>query len=149
ALTDARDALGNNQSDLTSFRTLRDKSLDYGRSNQDQTHRFVFNSLYDLPIGNGRRYLSSTNGVVDRLIGGWTVGSIVVWQTRPPLYVASNRTTVNNFNAANNPADLVGMSFEEFKKHIGLFRTPTGVYFIDPAILNIVTNPTTGAFVSS
>jgi carboxypeptidase family protein len=149
ALTDARDALGNNQSDLTSFRTLRDKSLDYGRSNADQTHRFVFNSLYDLPFGNGRRYLSSTNGVVDRIIGGWTFGSIVVWQTRPPVYVASNRSTVNNFNAANNPADLVGMSFQEFKSHIGLFRTPTGVYFIDPAILNIVANPNTGAFVSS
>jgi hypothetical protein len=149
ALTDARDALGNNQSDLTSFRTLRNKHLDYARSNQDQTHRFVFNSIYDLPVGSGRRYLSSTNAVVDRLIGGWTVGSIVTWQGRPPVFVASNRTTVNNFNSANNPADLVGMSFEEFKKHIGIFRTPTGIYFIDPAILNIVTNPTTGAFVSS
>ena len=148
ALTDARDALGNNQNDLTSFRTLRDKGLDYARSNQDQTHRFVFNSIYDLPIGRGRRYLSDTNGVVDRILGGWTVGSIVVWQTRPPVYVASNRTTVNNFNAANNPADLVGMSFEEFKKNVGLFRTPTGVYFINPAILNIVTN-SAGQFVSS
>lgn len=148
SLTDARDALGNNQNDLTSFRTLRDKSLDYGRSNADQTHRFVFNSIYDLPFGNGRRYLSSTNGVVDRIIGGWTFGSIVAWQTRPPFYVASNRSTVNNFNAGNNPADLVGMSFEEFKKHTGIFKTPTGVYFIDPSILNIVTN-SAGVFVSS
>jgi hypothetical protein len=148
ALTDARDALGNNQNDLTSWRTLRNKRLDYARSNQDQTHRFVFNSIYDLPVGRGRRYLANTNGVVDRVLGGWTVGSIVVWQTRPPFYVASNRSTVNNFNAANNPADLVGMSFEEFKKHIGIFKTSTGVYFIDPSILNIVTN-SAGGFVSS
>jgi hypothetical protein len=78
ALTNAAGAFGNNQSDLTSWRTLRDKELDYMRSNQDQTHRFVFNSIYDLPFGRGRRYLSSANGFVDRVLGGWTAGSIVV-----------------------------------------------------------------------
>ena len=148
ALGDARDAFGNNQSDLTSFRTLRNKRLDYSRSNQDQTHRFVANGLYELPFGNGRRWLADTNGVVDRLIGGWTLGSIITWQSRPPFYVASNRTTFNNFNAGNNPADLVGISFEEFKKNLGVFRTPTGVYFINPALLDITTNAA-GAFVSS
>jgi hypothetical protein len=109
----------------------------------------VFNSIYDLPFGRGRRYLSSANGFVDRVLGGWTAGSIVVWATRPPWFVASNRATVNQFNAANNPAQLLGISFEEFKKNIGVFRHPTGVYFINPDLLNITTNPTTGAFVSS
>ena len=149
ALTNASGALGNNQSDLVSFRTLRDKSLDYIRSSQDQTHRFVFNSIYDLPVGRGRRYLSNTNGVVDRLLGGWTVGSIVVWSTRPPWFINSNRATVNQFNAGNNPADLVGISFEEFKKNIGIFRHSTGVYFINPELLDIEVDPDTGAFVSS
>lgn len=149
SLTNASAALGNNQSDLTSWRTLRDKQLDYIRSSQDQTHRFVFNSIYDLPVGRGRRYLSSTNGFVDRVLGGWTVGSIVTWATSPPWFISSNRTTVNQFNAGNNPADLVGISFEEFKKHIGVFRHATGVYFIDPALLDITTDPDTGEFVSS
>ncbi|HKS09071.1 MAG TPA: carboxypeptidase regulatory-like domain-containing protein [Pyrinomonadaceae bacterium] len=148
AMTDAPGALGNNQSDLTSFRTLRDKHLDYMRSSQDQTHRFVFNSIYDLPIGRGRKYLSNANGFVDRVVGGWTASSIVVWATRPPWFIASNRATVNQFNAANNPADLVGMSFEEFKSHLGIFRHPTGIYFIDPALLNITTTAS-GAFQQS
>jgi len=148
AMTDAPGALGNNQSDLTSFRTLRDKQLDYMRSSQDQTHRFVFNSIYDLPFGRGRRYLSNANGFVDRALGGWTVGSIVVWATRPPWFIASNRATVNQFNAANNPADLLGISFEDFKKNVGIFRHATGVYFINPEILNITTNAA-GGFVSS
>jgi hypothetical protein len=148
SLTDAPAALGNNQSDLTSFRTLRDKGLDYMRSSQDQTHRFVFNSIYDLPFGNGRRYLSGTNGFVDRVINGWTVGSIVVWATRPPWFIASNRATVNQFNAANNPAQLLGISFEEFKRNVGIFRHPTGIYFINPDLLNIKTD-SSGAFQSS
>lgn len=146
-MTDARDAYGS-QSDLTSFRTLRDTRLDYTRSNQDQTHRFVANGLYDLPFGSGRNYWSGANGLVDRLVGGWTVGAILTWQSRPPFYVASNRATVNQFNAANNPADLL-IPFEEFKKNVGLFRHPTGVYFINPALLDIKTDPATGAFISS
>ena len=40
------------------------------------------------------------------------------------------------------------MTFEEFKKNIGIFRTPTGVYFVNPDLLTITTNAS-GAFVSS
>lgn len=137
ALSDARDAQGNNQSDLVSFRTLRNKSLDYTINNQDQRHRFVGNAIYDLPFGNGKRYLTGANGVVNRVVGGWSISSIVTWQTRPPIYVASNRATFNNFNAGNNPADLVGITFEDFKKNLGIFRTPQGIFFINPNLLNI------------
>ena len=149
ALGNAPGAQGNNQSDLVSFRTLRDKSLDYMRSSQDQTHRFVANSIYELPFGKGRTFFSGANGFVDRLIGGWSVGGIVAWSTRPPWFVASNRTTFNSFNAGNNPAQLLGITFEEFKKNLGVFKTPAGVFFINPNLLVITTNPTTGRFVSS
>ena len=140
ALTDATDAAGS-QTDLVSFRTLRDKGLDYRRSNQDQTHRFVANAVYDLPFGKGKYFMSSSNGVVNQLIGNWTVGSIVNWQGRPPIYVAAGRTTFNSFNAANNPAQLVGISFEEFKKNVGIFKTPGGILFINPNILDITYAP--------
>jgi hypothetical protein len=142
ALSDARDAQGNNQSDLVSFRTLRNKGLDYAINNQDQRHRFVANAIYDLPFGNGRRYFTGSNGVVNRIVGGWSVGSIVVWQTRPPIYVASNRSTFNNFNPGNNPVDLVGMTFAEFKKNLGVYRTAQGIFFINPALLNVTVSAT-------
>ena len=147
ALTDARGAYGS-QSDLTSYRTLRDPGLDYARSNQDQTHRFTANAVYDLPFGRGRSYWSNGNRLVNRLVGGWTVGGILTWQTRPPFFVASNRATVNQFNAANNPVDLAGISFEEFQRNVGLYRHSTGIYFINPELLNIQTNAA-GQFVSS
>ena len=132
AMTDSPGALGNNQSDLTSFRTQRDKRLDYTRSSQDQTHRFVANVIYELPFGKGRYWFSGANGFVNQFIGGWNVGGIVTWSTRPPWYVVSNRTTFNNFNAGSAPAKLNGITFEEFKSHIGLFKTSDGVFFIDP-----------------
>lgn len=149
SLTDATDAAGNNQSDLVSFRTLRDKGLDYRRSNQDQTHRFVANAVYELPFGRGRTFLSGANGLVNRIVGGWTLGGIVTWATRPPFFISSGRTTFNSFNAGNNPAQLLGISFEEFKRNLGVFRRPEGVYFINPDLLVITTNPANGRYVSS
>ncbi len=149
ALTDAPAGQGNNQSDLTSFRTLREKSLDYTRANFDQTHRFVANAVYELPFGRGKWLMDGANPYVDALVGNWTVGGIVTWSTRPPFFITSGRTTFNNFNSGNNPAQLLGMSFEEFRNNVGIYRTPAGVFFINPALLNIVTNPTTGRYVSS
>lgn len=141
ALTDAPDAQGNNQSTLENFRTFRDKRLDYRRSNDDQAHRFVGNVLYDLPFGRGRHYLSGTNSFVNHAVGGWTVGTIAVWSTRPPFFITSGRTTFNAWPAlteANNfPAQLVGMTFEEFSKNVGVFRTPGGVFWFNPALLDI------------
>jgi hypothetical protein len=141
ALTDAPDAQGNNQSTLENFRTFRDKRLDYRRSNDDQAHRFVGNVLYDLPFGNGRRYLSGRNSFVNQTIGGWTVGTIAVWSTRPPFFITSGRTTVNAWplgtEANNLPAQLVGMTFEEFSKNVGIFRTPGGIFWFNPDLLDI------------
>jgi hypothetical protein len=150
AMTNAPGALGNNQSDLTSFRTLRDTGLDYTRSSQDQTHRFVANVLYELPFGKGRYWFSGANSVVNQIIGNWNVGSIVTWATRPPWYIASGRNTFNNFNAGSAPALLNGITFEEFKSHVGLFKNDTGVFFIDPDFIaqvrsqNLITTPGPG-----
>jgi hypothetical protein len=140
ALTDAADAQGNNQSDLVSFRTLRNKKLDYRRANFDQTHRFVANGIYELPFGRGKQFLSGSGGVVNQIVGGWTVGAIGTWSTRPPFFIVANRTTFNSFNAGLAPAQLTGMTFQQFLSNIGLFKTPGGVFFVNPAIMNISTN---------
>jgi hypothetical protein len=152
ALTDAPDALGNNQNTLENFRTFRDKRLDYRRSNDDQTHRFVANGLYDLPFGRGRRYLSGSNAFVNQAIGGWSVGAIVVWSTRPPFFITSGRTSFNTWPAGaadGNPAQLIGMTFEEFKNNVGIFRTPGGVFWFNPDLLDITLSPTTGRVLTS
>ena len=153
ALTDAPDAQGNNQSTLENFRTFRDKGLDYRRSNDDQTHRFVANAIYDLPLGRGRRFLSGLNSFANQAVGGWSVGGIVVWATRPPFFITSGRTTFNAWPAGtegnNLPAQLVGMTFEEFEKNVGVFRTPGGVFWFNPEFLDITLSPTTGRVVSS
>jgi hypothetical protein len=139
ALGDAVDAQGNNQSDLVNRLTLRNPDLDYRRSIEDQTHRFVANGIYELPFGNGKRYLNSSNGIINRLVGGWTTGAIIVYSSSPPFFISSGRATFTS-STANNGAQLVGITFEEFKKNIGLFKTPSGVFFVNPDLLDITLN---------
>ncbi len=142
----------NNQSTLESARSLRNLGLDYQNSDQDQRHRFVANVVYDLPFGSGRRFLSGLSGAlapVRKALEGWTIGTIITYQTGTPWYVTSGRSSFNSFNSGNNSAQLGSMTFEEFKKNIGVYRTPGGVFFINPSLLDVVTNPTTGALTSA
>jgi hypothetical protein len=127
----------NNQSSLESYRTLRNLRLDYQNSDQDQRHRFVANGVYDLPFGGGRRFLNSTWSPVRKIVSGWTFGAIFTYQSGSPFSITSNRTTFNNFNPGINPAQLTGITFDEFKSHLGVFKTGSGIFFIDPNMLNL------------
>jgi hypothetical protein len=133
------DAQGNNQADQAQPLTLRNLSLDHRRSSADQTQRFVGNTVYDLPIGKGQAFLGGANGILDRIIGHWTLGGIVTWSTGVPFYITSGRTTVNQFTAGIG-AQLTGISFADFKKDVGLFKVPGGTLFINPAILDLTFN---------
>jgi len=137
----------NNQSGFENYRTLRNLRLDYQNSDQDQRHRFVANAVYDLPFGKNARFLSNIWSPIGKVISGWTLGGIYTYQTGSPFFFSSNRSTFNQFNAGINGADLVGMSFDELKKNLGVFKTGAGVFFVNPQLLNIVVtkNATTGA----
>ncbi len=135
AITDSEGS----QSTLESYRTIRDVGLDRHLSDSNQTHRFIGNFIYEMPFGSGRRWLSGIP-VLSKLAEGWSVGGIITWQTGPPLGFFSNRSTFNNFNAGNNPAQLVGISLEEFRRSAGIFKTSSGVYFFNPNLLDITTN---------
>ena len=131
--------------------TLRNPDADYRRSTQDQTQRFVANGIYDLPFGHGKKFLSGANGFVERVVGGFTIGVIGSWATGVPFYVSSGRSTFNS-GTANNGAQLTGITFAEFKKNIGVFKTPTGVFFVNPTLLDTTlgtTGSTTGQVVTA
>ena len=40
----------------------------------DLRHQFKLNVVYDLPFGQGRRFLSGAGPVLERLVGGWQIG---------------------------------------------------------------------------
>jgi hypothetical protein len=141
------DATGNNQSDFTQPLSLRNLQLDRRRSSQDQTQRFVANAVYDLPFGRGRTFLDTNHPILDRIVGGWTTGAIVSWSTGVPFYVLSGRTNFGSYGGGG--ADLVGITFEQFKKNLGVFRDSRGVFFVNPDLLDITVSPVTGLATSA
>ena len=52
-------------------------NLDDSKSftNFDIPHVFNILSTFDLPFGKGQKFLNSSNGVVSRLVGGWTIAT--------------------------------------------------------------------------
>lgn len=82
------------------FTTLRDGGLDKRLSPFDSRHVIQTSGTYDLPVGRGR-WLATNNRFLEGVVGGWTVGSIFVFQTGQPIQLTGGFETVNN---SNNPA---------------------------------------------
>jgi hypothetical protein len=89
-----------NQNQSLDFTTLRNIRLDKRVSPFDLRHVIQSFGTYDLPIGRGR-WLDLNNRVLNGVFGGWTLGSIFVFQTGAPIQLTGGFQTVNN---TNNPA---------------------------------------------
>ncbi len=75
--------------------TNRNARLNYGPSPFDRRHVFNAYWTYDLPFGKGRRFLSS-NAVLDRVVGGWTLGGRETIASGNPVLLNGGRNTVSN-----------------------------------------------------
>ncbi len=56
-----------------------------GVSDFDITHIVNFNSIWDIPIGRGRQFLSGSNKFVNGVLGGWTLTSIMRYNSGLPV----------------------------------------------------------------
>jgi hypothetical protein len=75
--------------------------LDRGNSDLDVRHRFIFSSVYELPIGRGKLLGSGMARNADLLIGGWQLNNVVTIQSGP-VYSVTN---------GSERADLIGDPF--------------------------------------
>jgi hypothetical protein len=91
------------------FRNLLDLRPERSLDNQDIPHRFVTSALFEVPFGRGRAWMSSAHPVLETMLGGWTVGSIVTWTSNVPLSptVQGNPANTGGIATVNRP-DVVG-----------------------------------------
>jgi len=82
---------------------------DRGSSDYDVRHRFTASWLYELPFGHGRQFLGAEKGVVDKLVGGWSVNGIATFMTGNyfSVTVPGDRANVGGFpfQRANRSCD--------------------------------------------
>ena len=88
------------------FRYFKNPAQEYGNSDFDIRHRFVFSYLYELPIGHGKRALGDASGVLNQIVGGWQVGGITSVSTGN-WFTILDANGVANSDGQQRP-DLIG-----------------------------------------
>lgn len=74
--------------------------LEWSVGRLDQTHIIKINSVFELPFGEGRRWLRT--GIASHIIGGWRVAVIQSYSSGLPIGVTTN-APLNIFNGTNRP----------------------------------------------
>jgi outer membrane receptor protein involved in Fe transport len=85
-----------------------DFDLSYARSDTDRLHNYVLSSVYELPWGPKKRWLSE--GTLGKIIGGWQVSGLFIAQSGQALTIGGDGTNLNtpgnsayvNLNGGNN-----------------------------------------------
>jgi hypothetical protein len=73
-------------------------------SSQDVPQRLVISYVLDLPFGRGKRYFSSASGLEDKLMGGWGVDGVTIFQSGFPLVFSNSAPNyVTLFGAGSRP----------------------------------------------
>jgi hypothetical protein len=142
-LSDTRtDSAGTAQNRFEAFMDNLRPGLNTGRSVFHNTHVVNANAIYELPFGQGRRWLNGGR-LTDIIFGGWQIASIFTWQSGSPISITSQRGTFNRAGRSNC-ADPIGcntafstMSADEIKSLLGIFKQPDGrIYWIDPKVID-------------
>ncbi|HEY1462965.1 MAG TPA: TonB-dependent receptor [Terriglobales bacterium] len=120
--------------------TVRDMHLSYGPTLFDLRHVVHINGTYDLPFGRGKQFANS-NGVLDKVVGGWTIGSIFTFKTGSPFLLQGTNQTFNDY--ADGGVVLNGVTASQLQSSVGARPIPgtTTVAFLDPKYYK---NTTTG-----
>jgi hypothetical protein len=86
------DADGDSQTRFQNFLDVNNPGIERSRANFDLTHMIKASGFYELPFGKGHLVNSKH---LNRIIGGWIVGSVMTWQSGAPFSILSGFGTLN------------------------------------------------------
>jgi hypothetical protein len=112
------------------YLTDRNFRMNYGPSIFDIRHVVHASGTYDVPFGKGRRYLNSSK-LADEILGGWTLGTIMVVQTGNPSQMTGGYLTVNQNDAG---IAFNGVTAGQLQQSVNVYRSGSPwVYSFDPS----------------
>ncbi len=130
---EAWDAVGGIQ-DMRNLKPEADTVLSF-----DQTHIFKGYLQYELPVGQGRRFLDRAPGWLNALVGGWNISWIYRYNTGSPLGISPNVWYPGWDGAVyadwNRSADL-SRKFDTTRFNPGVQNDPVNLYFDRSAFSN-------------
>jgi hypothetical protein len=105
------------------FATQRNQKLDKTFAPFDIRHSFKANFIYELPFGKGKRYWEGVGGLLNGLVGGWSLNGTVRVQSGTP------------FDLGN--VQLVGMTKKDLQQAIEIRKDPNKtVFFLSQDIID-------------
>lgn len=121
--------------------TMRDLRLSYGPTLFDLRHVVHVSGTYDLPFGSGKMFLNRS-GLVDKFVGGWTIGTIFTYETGFPFALGGGWGTFNDY--ADGGVTFSGVSLSQIQKNMGTYHTTNGpwVYAFNPKMLGVTSTAT-------
>ncbi len=97
---------GSELGDTGVYSDFYNRDRDYGPSANDVRHRWTISSVWELPFGTGRKWMST--GWLAAVAGNWSLGVLGTLQSGAPFTVTTQTNTTNAFSAGAPRADLVG-----------------------------------------
>ena len=91
------------QSQADAYRDNLNYRLDKTLQSFNATHVINANGLFELPFGQGKRWLDNSSGIVNHLIGGWQVNGLFGFTSGWPVTVDTGRNnlTLTDTSTAN------------------------------------------------
>ena len=74
--------------------------LEYSIGRLDQTHSIKLNTVFELPFGSGKRWL--TSGIGSHVLGGWRIAAVQSYSSGLPIGVTTS-APLPIFNGTNRP----------------------------------------------
>lgn len=98
---------------------IQNRNLEKGRAGYDRNHRYIGTINWELPFGNGKRFLNGGNRAGRWLMSGWELSWIQTLESGNPLNFTFQNAPTNNYYpgfAGVRRPDLVGTPVYDFSK---------------------------------
>lgn len=109
---------------------------DWSYSDNDITHNFKANFIWDIPVGRNRKWLNSMHPVLSQILGGWQIASFLEAATDFPLNVAVNGSdrTAPPTTGGMRPDWAPGYKHDRKTSQIGeVSKEGNGVFYFRPS----------------
>ena len=133
---DSQDRI-DSQSRIQHFLDINNPKIERSRANFDLTHMIKANGYWELPLGKGHRLAYKP---LDRVIGGWVLGSAMVWQSGAPFSVLSSRGTNNRISRSYYNTAVTDLTGPQLNGIVKFQMTGNGPMMIAPSAINSTDN---------
>jgi hypothetical protein len=129
------DSAGDGQNRFEPFLDINNGKIEKARTINDLTHVFKGNGVYDLPMGKGH---AVNWRPVNRIIGGWQIGSLFTWESGAPFSILSGRDTLNRTGRSTYNTANTSLTKSQLNSVVKFQMTGNGPVFIVPSAINPV-----------